>query len=283
MSDDEKTSVGDIGDIAPKSTVACLCVIAGVDVGRIYRLNRGENILGRAEGVDVHIEDEGVSRHHAKILMFEGEPSRLVDLGSTNGSFVNSERAENAVLHDGDWIQLGRGTVLAFRYQHPLEEAYQQQHYQQATRDTLTGLHNIRYFRERLASEFSYAARQGGPLAVVALEVLAPKGRELDAVARHYGRLIADAVRAEDVLARTGALSFAVLSREGGPEPARHFARRLLSLLEASPCGADSVHAFAGVASYAPGTYLEPNDLWRAAEYRLSLARDRGAGTVEVA
>jgi GGDEF domain-containing protein len=281
MSEDEKTSVGAVAEIAPKNMVACLCIIAGLDVGRIFRLQPGENIIGRAEGADVRIDDEGVSRHHAQILLYEDQPSKLVDLGSTNGTFVNGARVDSQVLHDGDWLQVGRSTVLAFRYQHPLEEAYQQRYYTQATRDPATGLHNIRYFRERLQSEFSYAARQGGSLAIIALEVLPPRGMEIDGAASHFGGVLAMAVRAEDVLARTGALSFAVLSREGQLEATSQFARRLVRVLEEAPTGEEPVAAFSGVAVYGAGTYLEPNDIWRAAEYRLSVARDAGPGTVE--
>lgn len=69
--------------------------------------------LGRGLGNDVILEDTRVSRHHAQ-LRYRQRRFWVTDLGSTNGTFVNGERVNEAALSDGDLISLG-GLELTFR------------------------------------------------------------------------------------------------------------------------------------------------------------------------
>lgn len=63
--------------------------------------------LGRSDGCDIAFpEDTSVSRVHAR-LDRDGEDWILVDLGSTNGTFVNGQRVVEARLRAGDVIELG--------------------------------------------------------------------------------------------------------------------------------------------------------------------------------
>ena len=57
--------------------------------------------------------DPGVSRHHAELRVEDGEVV-LVDLGSTNGTFVNGQPVRRVVMTDGTQVTLGR-TTLVFR------------------------------------------------------------------------------------------------------------------------------------------------------------------------
>lgn len=68
--------------------------------------------LGRSLDSDLVLEDGRVSRHHAQIVELYGRPF-LVDLGSTNGSFLNGEPVTKAQLKVGDVISLG-GVELTF-------------------------------------------------------------------------------------------------------------------------------------------------------------------------
>jgi pSer/pThr/pTyr-binding forkhead associated (FHA) protein len=54
-----------------------------------------------------------VSRHHAELRVEDGEVV-LVDLGSTNGTFVNGQPVRRVSLNDGTQVTLGR-TTLVFR------------------------------------------------------------------------------------------------------------------------------------------------------------------------
>ncbi len=69
--------------------------------------------IGRGLNNDIILEDTRVSRHHAQ-LRYKTRRFWLTDLGSTNGTFVNGERALESALNDGDIVSLG-GIELTFR------------------------------------------------------------------------------------------------------------------------------------------------------------------------
>lgn len=62
--------------------------------------------IGRVADNSLCIEDASISSHHAEIV-FEGGAWHLHDLGSTNGTYVNSERTTDAVLRHGDEVRFG--------------------------------------------------------------------------------------------------------------------------------------------------------------------------------
>ena len=77
-----------------------------------HPLTRAVTRLGRGSDVDIRVDDPGVSRHHAEILL--GREVVLRDLGSTNGTYVDGVQVGEVVLRDGAVVQLG-GTRLTFR------------------------------------------------------------------------------------------------------------------------------------------------------------------------
>lgn len=82
--------------------------------GQRYSLNSGSVVLGRSSEADILIDDTGVSRRHLEIQTGSGA-ARAVDLGSTNGSYVNGQRVHGeAELTDGSVITMGR-TRMTFR------------------------------------------------------------------------------------------------------------------------------------------------------------------------
>ena len=80
---------------------------------RTYELNAPVTMLGRGTDCDLRLVDPGVSRHHAELRVEDGEVV-LVDLGSTNGTFVNGQPVRRVTLADGTQVTLGR-TTLVFR------------------------------------------------------------------------------------------------------------------------------------------------------------------------
>ncbi len=80
---------------------------------RTYEITTPVTLLGRGTDCDLRLVDPGVSRHHAEIRV-EGPEIVLVDLGSTNGSFVNGQPIRRVTLVDGSRVTMGR-TTLVFR------------------------------------------------------------------------------------------------------------------------------------------------------------------------
>jgi hypothetical protein len=63
-------------------------------------------LIGRSKHNDVVLPSRFVSRHHAMIIA-SAEGPVLMDLKSTNGTYVNSRAVRARMLHDGDWISVG--------------------------------------------------------------------------------------------------------------------------------------------------------------------------------
>jgi len=84
---------------------------------RTYELTTPVTLLGRGTDCDLRLVDPGVSRHHAE-LRVEDSDVVVVDLGSTNGTFVNGQPIRRAPLSDGSRVTIGR-TTLTFRAGEP--------------------------------------------------------------------------------------------------------------------------------------------------------------------
>lgn len=74
--------------------------------GQMVSLTEGLTLIGRTPESRVRLTDSRVSRRHAQITSHEGR-HRISDLGSTNGTTVNGEPAEDTRLRNGDVIVLG--------------------------------------------------------------------------------------------------------------------------------------------------------------------------------
>jgi Protein of unknown function (DUF3662)/FHA domain len=99
---------------AGTATLAPAEVAAALEVGATtLALTRRHTVLGRGAESDLRLEDPGISRRHAEIVL--SDPPRISDLSSTNGTFVDGERVTSAELYDGARIGIGTLTVI-FRY-----------------------------------------------------------------------------------------------------------------------------------------------------------------------
>ena len=93
-----------------------LTLSASGQLGKSYPIGEKGLIVGRDPGqCDIVISDPNVSRVHAWVTLKKGEVV-VIDRGSTNGTYVNNVKIENAKLKSGDVIQLGRKcmTTLVF-------------------------------------------------------------------------------------------------------------------------------------------------------------------------
>src|SRR5437870_10533416 len=76
----------------------------------VLQLVAGEVLIGRKSDADVVLNNQHVSRHHAKLVRMPDGYS-LQDLGSTHGTFVNETRVEQHVLKHGDKISIGKDRI----------------------------------------------------------------------------------------------------------------------------------------------------------------------------
>lgn len=67
-------------------------------------------LIGRSEHNDIPITSKFISRHHV-LLVRHGSSTFLMDLNSTNGTFVNSERVSNHVLIHDDVVSIGHHRI----------------------------------------------------------------------------------------------------------------------------------------------------------------------------
>jgi pSer/pThr/pTyr-binding forkhead associated (FHA) protein len=86
-------------------------VLEGIDKGRAFRELPTPVSIGREEGNLLRLNDERVSRFHAKIQFDNGEMI-LTDLESTNGTRVNGNVVQIRRLRPGDRVGLGRSLLL---------------------------------------------------------------------------------------------------------------------------------------------------------------------------
>lgn len=183
-------------------------------------------VIGRAEGCDLILDDEGVSRRHAQVTQTP-DGCVLEDLASRNGVFIGSQKVQHHRLMPDDIIRVGVQTIIKFSMMDPLEEEYQRRLLQAALRDSLTGLYNRRHFDERLAAESAACRRHGRLLSLAIFDIdnfkqLNDKyGHSVgDEALREVARGLCFQARKEDSIFRYGGEEFCVLFRETGLEGA---------------------------------------------------------------
>ena len=243
--EEDLTAVGtraELSALAQKKTGGprpWLVILTGSgSVGKMFRLEH-QLAIGRSPVCQVQVDEDGVSRRHARLELTPEGNVQIVDLDSKNGTFVNGAAVSRETLRDGDKIQVGVGTVLKFSYQDELDEGMQRNLYELATRDALTRALNKRAFVESLAKEFGFARRHGRPLSIVSFDVDHFKrindtyGHGAgDEVLARLGEIVAASIRTEDVFARVGGEEFAVLLRDIGLDGAFECADRIRRSVE---------------------------------------------------
>lgn len=105
----ERTVV--IGQDQGQIVLAWLVITQGNGRGQIFRLSPEPMVIGRDYGCEIILEDDTVSRQHAKIRMEHQEDDMsfyIQDMASTAGIQVNGEVVIKHQLKDGDRIVLGQ-------------------------------------------------------------------------------------------------------------------------------------------------------------------------------
>lgn len=284
-------SIANLQNSAAKKNYACLIVIAGSNVGQMFRIESEETVIGRGHQNHIVIIDDGISRTHCRLIQLPGGEVMLEDLNSTNGTFVNSEKVTRRILKDGDKIQVGSTSILKFTYHDNIEENFQRQMFESALRDGLTKVYNKRYFTERLEAEFAYALRHHFPISLFMFDLDHFKrfndtyGHLCgDAVLVEMARRITSSIRSEDVFARYGGEEFVLITRGIPHEHAMILADRLRQSIANRPFLYEnqqlSVTVSIGVASLPHPLITKPQELIEAADRALYEAKHNGRNQV---
>ena len=92
---------------------ALLVVLRGPNAGARFLLDSDEVSTGRHPNSDIFLDDVTVSRKHA-IFRREVDVFRVRDVGSLNGTYVNRERIDEAVLKTRDEVQIGKFRLVFY-------------------------------------------------------------------------------------------------------------------------------------------------------------------------
>lgn len=205
--------------------------------GKRFVLREGRVGMGRGSENQIVLDMDIVSRNHCE-LRRHGLRWHLVDLGSTNGTYVNDEIIEELALRQGDLIKVG-DTIFKYLSGSDVEAQYHETIYRMTIMDGLTDVHNKRYLMEALEREIPRARRHERPLALLMIDI-----DHFKKINDEYGHLagdwvlkeIAQAMRArlrpDDILARYGGEEFVVMLPETPLEGAIHIAEDLRGIVE---------------------------------------------------
>ncbi len=220
---------------------ACLVLIHAqerVHLGKKWTLN-GEKTLtiGRDIGSTIVIDASSVSRSHASIEP-RGRDFALMDLKSTNGTFLNDRLVSEQTLRDGDRFKVGPA-IFKFFAGGDVEAQYHEEIYNLMVTDALTQASTKRFFLETLEREILRAQRHGRPLSLVMFDIdhfkkINDTYSHLagDDVLRDLGATIRAQVRADECFARYGGEEFALVLPEAAQEGAVTVAEKFRAAVE---------------------------------------------------
>ncbi len=264
--------------------------IDSADAGQVHSLNEDQFTLGRHPENNVCIDDQGLSRYHARLVK-KGDKYWIEDLDSSNGTFVNGRRMTSCELTNGDTLQFGPRVSFRLSLASADEERVLKQLYESSVRDPLTQTFNRQYLAGQLTSEVSFALRHKTELSVLMLDVDFFKkindghGHQAgDFVLQTVARRLLHELRTEDILARYGGEEFVVLLRGVSAAGGSRAGERLRSAIAEAPVcyqGTDIVVTISvGCANLDQCEDQSPDGLLLLADKRLYAAKDAGRNCV---
>lgn len=225
------------GGAAFKPLLVCL---EGPHRGMRFPLHAADLVIGRGPQADIRLEDEMISRRHARIMWHNFDHPDEVpqctceDLGSRNGTELNgAPLIGRTPLRDRDRLFLG-ATVLGFFLRDAEEIEIDRTLYELATKDALTGLDNRHQFEALLRHHIERVRRYGHSVALLLIDADRFKsvndtyGHDVgDLALKHLARLISTSCRSTEICARWGGEEFVILAPECDAEGAITLAERV--------------------------------------------------------
>jgi DNA-binding NtrC family response regulator len=214
-----------------------LLAVGKTDRPRTFPLTVGPHIVGRSSDCQISLDDDSLSRRHARRTV--GPDGFFIeDLGSTNGTFVASERLtpKNPVSFDlGQVVEVGKVMLIV-------------QHSRAPRPRRRVASHD--YFEERLEEECARSERSENAFAVLRISLRSKAGAE------HAEGALLDALRPFDVLARYARGEYEILLLDAFPEMAREVTFRIADLLTLEGCRIKTGLAIWGADGQSPASLV---------------------------
>jgi diguanylate cyclase (GGDEF)-like protein len=271
-----------------KAVAPSLVVILGHDVGTRVVL-QGSLEIGRDPACEFPLHDDNVSWRHARVEDRGSGEWVVVDLGSTNGTLVNGEANEGAVLRVGDRVFVGK-SVLEVQ-QDPVRDAQAAELERLISIDELSGLWVKRRFDAQLES--SVAAVLAGAVPALSLIVMDMDGvKAINDTHGHAmgafvigetGRLIGARLRGRGFATRFGGDEFAAAFPGFTKDGAVAVAEEMRVAVGAHTYEKDGVRVQPGLscgAAALPGDATDAESLFQAADQAMYRAKRAGKNRV---
>jgi diguanylate cyclase (GGDEF)-like protein len=278
------------GDKNRSERTSCLICMHPADrLGEVIPLGNTEVLIGRDADCDVEIPDDSVSRRHALLRPSAGSYV-AIDLGSTNGTYVNDARIEIHTLEPGDRLRLGNQIFKYFSADRS-EAEYFENAYRMMTTDGLTQVHNKRYLLDVAERELRRAARTGKPMSLLMFDI-----DRFKLINDTYGHLTGDevlieftrrlmaALRGDEVLARYGGEEFCLMLPDTALADALKAGERVRAVVAENDFVTQhaqvSVTVSVGVTCMQPPLEISAIELIEQADKQLYLAKNGGRNRV---
>jgi len=231
------TTVKALMDLQTGCGNECLVVIYGESLGRKFDLNDDAITIGRDPDNFITLDTDSVSRRHARVETVKDQKV-IVDLNSTNGTYLNDVLTSREKLKSGDLLKVG-DTIFKFLAGANIEMAYHEEIYTMTVTDGLTQIPNKRYLMEYLEREFSRARRYARNLSCLMLDIdhfknINDEFGHLtgDFILKELASTIRKRIRKEEMFARYGGEEFCIILPESDPNSVLEFASTVRRLIE---------------------------------------------------
>jgi diguanylate cyclase (GGDEF)-like protein/PAS domain S-box-containing protein len=163
---------------------------------------------------------------------------------------------------------------------------------EQAVRDPLTGLYNLRFLTESMKREIAQATREHMPLSVVLMDIDHFKDfndtyghKAGDEVLQALGKMLGTQTRLGDIACRYGGEEFVIIMPAAQPEEAYKRAEQWRRMFEATQIVSNEVTLSAtlsaGIATF-PDHGSTVDEIWRAADHALYAAKSAGRNCISM-
>lgn len=210
-------------------------------IGKQWLITKSDMTIGRSVETELYVSDASLSRSHAKFEV-SGNDVFILDLGSTNKTLVNGMPLAPNIkrkLVNNDQIKTGN-VIFKFLEKGNLESISNQQVFEKAQKDALTGAYSKGALLEKGPESIKRAEVLGEPLSVITFDIDHfkkindgyghPGG---DFILRELGQLMqSKLVRSNDYFARYGGEEFVIILQATPIKTAQEVAERIRQTVE---------------------------------------------------